>query len=475
MPFDPDDTIVAIASPAGAAARGIVRLSGPDVARCLRRCFTPTDRAELPADGRPVVLRGSFELSGATGVSPVPDKEPGQNDPAPTSLPCDLLYWPSNRSYTGQPVAEIHTIGSRPLLEAAVRSACAAGARLAQPGEFTLRAFLAGRIDLTQAEAVLGAIDAVDSRQLDTALMQLAGGLAHPLHRLRDDLTDLLAHLEAGFDFADEDLPFITPEQIERQLGAAIDVAERLARQMSLRSRSADAVEAVLIGEPNTGKSSLFNRLTGQPGALVSEQPGTTRDYLAAEIDLDGVACRLIDTAGMSNASSGAPWSVEAAAQAATAERLATARVRILCIDGSRPTTPTEQRRLDERSDGQYLVVVTKTDLPLRADVARSAVHTSSATGTGIEQLRDRLRQAVLAVSGSETQVVGTTAVRCRRSVDGAVEALDQARQLARRQMGEELVAAELRAALDHLGEVVGAVYADDLLDRVFSRFCIGK
>jgi tRNA modification GTPase len=188
-----DDTIAAIASASGGAARGIVRLSGPNALKRLRAVFRSSDKEEVREPRRAQVIRGRLDL---TGIN------------AP--MPCDLYLWPKGRSYTGQMSAEFHTIGSPPLLDALLNSLCTDGARIAEPGEFTLRAFLSGRIDLTQAEAVLGIIEAADPRELQVATAQLAGGLAGPLHRLRDVLLELLAHLEAGFDFADEDLPFIT-------------------------------------------------------------------------------------------------------------------------------------------------------------------------------------------------------------------------------------------------------------------------
>src|SRR3990172_2764488 len=201
MSYPLDDTIVAIASPPGGGARGILRLSGPDVRTCLAKVFRADDGRQWPAITRASVTAGSLLLEGP--IAP---------------LPCDLYLWPNRRSYTGQPTAEIHTFGSPPLLEAALGALCRSGGRLAEPGEFTLRAFLSGRLDLTRAEAVLGAVDAADSAQFDVALAQLAGGLADPLYRLREDLLDLLAHLEAGFDFAGEDLPFITPDHPNSQL-----------------------------------------------------------------------------------------------------------------------------------------------------------------------------------------------------------------------------------------------------------------
>ena len=199
-----DDTIVAIASPAGGAARGIVRLSGPGIRTALEACFRPEPIQSLASVTHATAIPGVLFLPGFA-----------------STVPADLYLWPNKHSYTGQPVAEVHTIGSTPILETVLRAACAGGARLASPGEFTLRAFLAGRIDLTQAEAVLGVIDARGDAELAVALAQLAGGLARPLAALRSNLLDLLAHLEAGFDFADEDLPFINPADLLKSLSSA--------------------------------------------------------------------------------------------------------------------------------------------------------------------------------------------------------------------------------------------------------------
>jgi len=454
MSYPLDDTIAAVASPPGGADRGILRLSGPQVRECLKHVFRPEPAVDWAAASSPTAIPGSLALE---GIAP--------------PLPCEVYFWPTGRSYTGQPVIEIHTLGSQPLLEAALRTLCAAGARLAQPGEFTLRAFLAGRLDLTRAEAVLGVIDAAGPRDLDVALTQLAGGLASPLGQLRDRLLDLLAHLEAGFDFADEDLPFVTAAELDAQLAEAADRVQRLLQQMGSRADSAEPVRAVLVGWPNTGKSSLFNALAGAT-ALVSEAPGTTRDYLTAELDLDGLKCLLVDTAGIQSAALLPGDAIGHAAQEAAGRQLRQARLRLLCLDVSRPTNAWERARLAEPSD--WLVVLTKADLPRQMDLDRPAVVTSSHTGQGIEALRRRLREAVLA-AGAPGDVVAGTVVRCRDSLRLAAQSLDQARRLQRDGTGEELVAAEVRLALDELGKVVGAVYTEDVLDRIFSRFCIGK
>jgi tRNA modification GTPase len=456
-----DDTIVAIASAAGGAARGIVRLSGPDVVDCLEPWFTPDGAIDLAAVRLPQAISGLLRLEGFSSPAP-----------------CDLYLWPTKASYTRQPTAEMHLPGSPPLLAATVRRACEHGARLAQPGEFTLRAFLAGRLDLTQAEAVLGVIDAADRRELDAALAQLAGGLGGSLRALRDRLLELLAHLEAGLDFVDEDIEFIAAEETQRQLQEAQAVVAELIERTQTRSDVSERPRIALFGWPNVGKSSLFNALAGREEALVSPRPGATRDYLSARIDLEGLPCELIDTAGIEP---DAALGIALEAQASSSQQRSQARLLLLCLDRTRPLNAWEQARLlDQRNEPPTVIVLTKADQPrvladLPAAVVAEAIEASSLTGAGLQALRRRIRELLLEASESASGVVLNTAVRCHGSLLAAAESLQRAAELAHSAAGDELVAAELRIALDQLGQVVGAVYNDDLLDRIFSRFCIGK
>ena len=456
MLYPLDDTIVAIASAVGGAARGILRTSGPDVPGCLLGIFQAEEPIDWPAMGVPTVVPGSLRLDA-----------PG------ASLPGELYVWPTSRSFTGQPVAEFHTLGSPPLLDAALRAVCGCGARLAEPGEFTLRAFLCGRLDLTQAEAVLGVIDAAGPAEFQAALAQLAGGLAVPLRRLRDVLLDLLAHLEAGFDFADEDLPLITAGDLRRKLAEAADATATLARQMESRTESTGLVRVVLTGWPNVGKSSLFNALAGRSQALVSPHPGTTRDYLTAECDLGGgVRCLLVDTAGVEPVVEGSAAEVRRSAQAASQRQSQAAQVRVLCLDSTR--SPNDWERAELASPGRSrLVVLTKADAPQPTDCPRAALATSALSGEGIATLREQLRRQILEAGGEAGEVVAGTAARCRESLRLAAECLVRAGEVLAQ--GQELVAVELRLALDEIGKAAGTVYTDDLLDRIFSRFCIGK
>jgi tRNA modification GTPase len=354
-----------------------------------------------------------------------------------------------------------------------VRALAAAGARLAEPGEFTLRAFLAGRIDLTRAEAVLGVVDAANDQELQVALAQLAGGLASPLGELRQRLLDLLAHLEAGFDFADEDLPFLSPDELRAQLAAATETVSRLAEQMACRREASDLVRVVLVGWPNTGKSSLFNALAGRAAALVSEHPGTTRDYVSAELKIGGQRCLLVDTAGI------APDATNTAgpdreAQKAASEQARRAGVCVLCLDSSRALNAWERGQLQSEA-GSRVLALTKVDLPRQTDLDRPALQTSSLTGEGVDRLRETIGQIVLAATFSGNPVVAGTAIRCHESLRSAAESLCRADEILRAGAGEELVAFEVRIALEALGQVVGAVYTEDVLERIFSRFCVGK
>jgi tRNA modification GTPase len=480
MSYHPDDTICAIATAPGGAARGIVRISGARAMEVAGRVFQAMDGKSLGDVTRATTIVGhaTVQLHGV-------DESP---------VPCDAYLWPTARSYTREPVAELHTIGSPPVLEAIVAQACRAGARLAEPGEFTLRAFLAGRIDLTQAEAVLGVIDAHTHNELDAALTQLAGGLARPLQSLRDELLQLLAELEAGLDFVDEDIEFVSREALLSRLKGAGELLREIEAQTSSRATTENCAQVVLMGAPNAGKSSLFNALAARYGsgddaitrrpstAIVSPQRGTTRDYLTASVNFRGIRCMLVDTAGVEETphknDGDSRAKIEAAAQMLAAERRQSAAVRVCCIDVTDVTTKQDAAEIASNFD---IVAFTKSDLltgpPTRAGLSgANPIATSSRTGEGIDALCEMIcARLAQDHAGERHHVISSTAERCRDSVRLAGAAIDRASGIATEASGDELVAAELRVALAELGKVVGAVYTDDMLDRIFSTFCIGK
>jgi tRNA modification GTPase len=286
--------------------------------------------------------------------------------------------------------------------------------------------------------------------------------------------------LEAGLDFADEEIEFISHRELEQQLAAATDEVGMLASRLDARGHAGELPRVVLIGEPNVGKSSLFNALAGRSAAIVSAEAGTTRDFVSSPLLLPGGECLLVDTAGVQSAAG--RTAPEDAAQSIAGQQERQAAVTVLCLDSSRPLTEWERERLAESPGTARVVVWTKCDLALRKSPTRpvgqtsvsQAIDTSSRTGTGLDELRRALADAIGQSSG-EAGAVASTAGRCRESLQLAAGSLARARESVAAGSSEELVAAELRIALDGLGQVVGAVYTDDVLDRVFSRFCIGK
>jgi tRNA modification GTPase len=469
--FALDDTIAAIASAPGGAARGIVRVSGAGALQAVAKCFRARNSQTSIADIKaPTAVEG--EVFGEMGAETVVANRC-------VTLPTTLYLWPTARSYTRQPMAELHTLGSPPLIEWLLQTLCSAGARLAQPGEFTLRAFLAGRIDLTQAEAVLGVVDATDRQQLDTALTQLAGGLSRPLQKLRDDLLNLLADLEAGLDFVEEDIRFVEPREVESRLSNAANQLEALTQQLGERADARRLPRVVLVGSPNVGKSSLFNALAQQDAALVSPMAGTTRDYLSVTIQCGELQVELIDTAGIGAVAASSP--IDAVAQLTAAGQHRQAILKLLCLEFRGEINHFE---LSRGIAGDTVIVWTKIDRlapeakqNLEASLSQlpeQLVATSCCTSEGLDKLRSAIAAAVSAMPG-ESHAVAGTAARARDSVQFASAAISQARKLLLDGAGEELIAAQIRTSLEELGKVVGAVYTDDLLDRIFSRFCIGK
>lgn len=486
MRFDPEETIAAIASAPGGSERGIVRVSGNRTGDVLRRLFQSDDPAASERARRAVGGNRSYRIEGAIRLQRV-----GR------LLPAAVLFWPARSSYTRQDMAEFHTVGSPPLLAALLDGAIGAGARPAQPGEFTLRAFLSGRLDLTRAEAVLGVIDADHPDQLQTALRQLAGGISTKIHALRDQLLDLAAQLEAGLDFADEDIDLITARELTTQLQSAGEVLRELTAHMTARARTETAYRVVLKGPPNSGKSSLFNALVArfgdrdsqQTAALVSGRPGTTRDHLTASLALEGLRIALVDTAGHQRFTD----AVSARAQRFQRRAVEEADLLLSCVETARCAGDRPRRESGRTLQARQLNVLTKADLAEGTSVElptdREAIRTSVVTGEGLDELvraigrRLRSENPRCASDGSaggqghrtSAEIVGTTAARCREGLTHAAEAIRRASEAVVAELGNELVALEVRLALEELGRVVGAVYTDDILDRVFSRFCIGK
>jgi tRNA modification GTPase len=443
MSYDLHDTIVALSSAPGPGGRAIVRLSGPDA---LRIACAPFSTAEplLPHRRRC-----------CTGCVRLPD--------IAAPLSADLYVWPAPRSYTGQGMVELHTLSCPPLVELLIAALLSAGARAARPGEFTLRAFLSGKLDLTRAEAVRAVIEADSRLELTQALAQLAGGVSGPLQELRGDLLDLLADVEAGLDFTEENIQFVGQDDLLKRISKGMALITLLARQLDQRGLAGRPFRAILVGQPNAGKSSLFNALAGA-AALVGPEPGTTRDYLVARLNLGGTPVELVDTAGSQEAADriGEQAQLLGRGQASQADLL------LVCVEAGRSLAEAEAALL-RRGDPPAVAVATKCDL---AAPPPDRLATSAVTGAGQDALRDLLAERV---RGRAEPALAPSLSRCRHHVAACLAHLRQAHATVLYQEPPELTALELRGALDQLGEMVGAVYTDDLLDRIFSRFCIGK
>jgi tRNA modification GTPase len=462
-----DQTIAAIASAPGGAGRGIVRVSGAEAVSVVGRLF---DLLET-ADGLAGRCRGGIQLAGFPTVE------------------ADAWVWPTARSYTGQPMVELHLPGSPPLLERVLETLYKSGVRPARAGEFTLRAFLAGRMDLAQAEAVLGVIDADDHEELTAALNQLAGGLSGKLLHLRQDLLELLADLEAGLDFVEEDIEFVSRDEVMRRLQEGIDVVQSLEQQADGRMLSDGQLRVVLAGLPNAGKSTLFNALTRTEDAIVSSVAGTTRDYLSARLDCGNLTVELVDTAGLDQPGSG----IDGFAQQLGDDQVGAADLVLWCsaMDAEPGIQFADRLSLEslKMRNARVLEVETRSDLEASIHpgsdgstpagdggrVPAGILKVSAVTGVGLDLLRSQISETLAERSQGERQFVGSTAARSRDSLRSSCESLERARDAAIDRLGDELVAFETRAAIETLGEIVGAVYTDDLLDQIFSRFCIGK
>lgn len=480
-----DDTIAAIASAGGSAARGVIRMSGPDVANILTKSFSPDDRSiDFRSLTKPTRMAGAIELN--------------TNESSGTQLPGTMLFWPTKRSYTRQSSAEFHTFGSPALLSLALAELANAGARMALPGEFTLRAFLSGRMDLTQAEAVLAVIDSDSRQKLDTALEQLSGGLAGPLAETRRQLISVLAELEAGLDFVEEDIEFISNDQIIHQLQSALAQVQTVTGQISSRGNTQTAYKVSLAGLPNAGKSSLMNALAGEQKSIVTNIPGTTTDRVTAGMQIDGIEVELSDNAGIEEIeSAGASQAHSVADIMSTAMRMQTKSIAnsdlvLLCIAPDEFSSVERQllhQKIAWLKENNLPVLVVTTKLDLQESISEPAatvrgldqisahhpIPVSSTTGAGLDRLKFEIANLATEQSTSESSVVGSTLLRTRESLTRAEAAIVDALHAGQNQIGDEIIAAEIRQALDELGQIVGTIYTDDILDLVFGRFCIGK
>jgi tRNA modification GTPase len=460
--FSPDDTVVAVATPPGRGGLGVVRISGP-AARAV---------AESLLRGGPRLQPRHATLATIHGA----------NEPAAIDRGV-VTFFEAPHSYTGDDVVEISAHGSPVVLRAIVDAAIHAGARLAEPGEFTLRAFLNGRIDLVQAEAVADLVDAVTPLQARAAFDQLQGTLTGAISAIDRDLFDLAARLEASIDFPEEGFHFVEADEAAAGLAHIRASLDRLLADARRGRLIREGLQVVIAGKPNVGKSTLFNRLVGADRAIVSRMPGTTRDAVVEQADLAGVRVTLVDTAGIRQ---DAADDVEIEGVRRARKAIGIADLTMVVLDRSRPLDESDRAVLDATAQSRRLVIVNKIDVPSawpegdlseESRLAGEGVIRVSLTG---DDAVDEIRRAVHAAFDAETWTTDTPALtnvrhaallsRARDAVVRACDTLD-----ANRSTAEELILFEIADARAALEEVSGRRTLDDLLRHIFERFCVGK
>jgi tRNA modification GTPase len=381
-------------------------------------------------------------------------------------------------SYTGEGVVEIAAHGSPVVLETLLRGALGAGARLAGPGEFTQRAFLNGRIDLTQAEAVQDLIAAQTLEQARMAAQQLGGALSRRVAPVKEELVTLIALLEAGMDFAAgelDDVDVVSPEQIRTVLGRVREALERLERSYAQGHRLREGASLALVGRPNVGKSSLFNRLLERERAIVTPLPGTTRDTVEEAMAVGGIPLRLIDTAGLRLAGESPADEAEALGIARSREALADADLVVVVLDATAAVSTEEKELLNSLDGRPHVVVRNKSDLLATASQEDSdSLQTSALTGQGLGELRAAILRLLHAEGDAATGGV-LNSLRQQQAVASALESLAAAETANESGIPHEFLLADLHGALRALDSLTGQTTSDDILNRIFSTFCIGK
>ena len=466
--FSTSDTIVAIATPPGRGGIGVVRLSGP-LAQTIAMALLARTRWLAP---RHATFGTIFATIRGT-------ESPGARAEAMDQV--IACSFPAPASYTGDDVVEISAHGSPVVLRGIVAAATARGARLAEPGEFTLRAYVNGRLDLMQAEAVGDLIDAVTPLQARTAFDQLQGTLTRAIGEIDRSLFDLIARLEASVDFPDEGYHFVDPLAVAAEIDEMVNRAVALLDQARRGRLVREGFDVAIVGRPNVGKSSLFNALVGSARAIVTPVPGTTRDLVTETIDIDGIPVTLIDTAGLRATSD----VVELEGVARSRSAAVVADLVLLVVDGSERFDISVLDDVQQDIDNKELIAINKIDLAdaasratstREASLRRRSVAVSARTGEGLSALRHAIAGALDVKEISDPPAI--TNVRHIALVERARNALLRARQAAMtdgRSLPEEFVLADLQEARAAFEEVSGKRAPEDLLEHIFSRFCVGK
>lgn len=456
------DTIAAIATPVGAGGIGIIKISGPRAEDIVRNIFRPRN---------PINHFQSHHLYRGHIV-----------DPANGEVIDEVLLSVMRRphTYTREDVAEINCHSGYIILQRTLSVVLACGVRPAEPGEFTKRAFLNGRIDLTQAEAVMESIAARTSRGLRLATGQLMGGLAERVNTIKNGLLDALAVLEVAIDFPEEDVEIVEAEKLASRLeGEAVEPIRALLASYEQGRVYREGVTVAIMGRPNVGKSSLLNALLEEERAIVTAIPGTTRDIIEELLNVQGIPVKIIDTAGLREARD----EIEGIGIKLTRKRIAGADLLLFVIDGSADLSPEDYEIYKDIQGRAFIVVVNKMDMGIKLDIEslresfgpRDLVVISALQGTNLEKLKAAVFSAVV---GGAADIPDTAIIPNARQYAALAQALPflcQARENLLKGVTPDIVAIDIQEALERLGEITGQTTPEDVLDRIFSQFCIGK
>ena len=447
MPEYARDTIVAAATPPGKGGIGIVRISGDD------------------AEKLAMALLGKVPEPRVATRATIHNKDGDELDHG------IALYFPGSASYTGEPVVELHGHGGPLVVASVIDATVDLGARRAEPGEFSKRAFLNGKLDLVQAEAIADLIDSGTSQAARAALRSLAGSFSHAVEDLQQLIVDLRLHVEAAIDFPEEEIDFLADEGLLRKIEDCTKAFAKLQREASIGRVLRDGLQLVIVGKPNVGKSSLLNLLSGQEAAIVTEVAGTTRDILREQIEIDGLAVELVDTAGLRED----PDRIEA-------EGIRRAREALKNADGAlwiRDAGDESGDELDDEIPDDIPLIILRNKIDVTGDMpgatkeSPTTLNVSAKTGAGIDDLRTTIRR----LAGYSDLGEGAFTARRRHvdAIDKAHEHFERGREALANDKAGELFAEDLRLSHEALGEISGTVSSDDLLGRIFSEFCIGK
>jgi tRNA modification GTPase len=455
------DTIAAISTPPGVGGIGIIRVSGPESEEIGSLLFKHRKKAEH--------FR-THHLYHGDIVSP-------ENGAVLDEVLITIMRKP--HSYTGEDILEINCHGGPVILQSILNEVIKAGARLAEPGEFTRRAFLNDRLDLSQAEAISDMIMARTNRGLDLAITQLKGNLSEKIKSARSSTINILALLETSIDFPEEDIELLPASKLTERIQSIIDSLEDILSTYHEGKVYRDGISAVIIGKPNVGKSSLLNRLFGERRVIVTSTPGTTRDFIEEVINVRGIPLKITDTAGIRDAEN----IIEKKGVELVWEKLSSADIIIIVLDGSEKLTKEDLEIIEKNRHRNCVLVINKSDLPHMINIekldgflpGKKPLWLSAKYGEGIPALKEHIHSLIISDEDDRRSDIIITNLRHKTALEKAVTFLSKAGENVREGMSPEFAALDLRESLESMGEIIGQTVNEEVLDRIFSTFCIGK